>query len=319
MNSNSFIEKPEDCPIWAFDGSSTWQAETGDSDRKLKPVRVVMDPMRGYRDILVLCEVMNMDGSPHVSNSRARLRAAVERYKDQEPLVGIEQEYTLFGVNGRPYGWPPSDEEMAPQGGYYCAVGTTNVYGRDLIEKHMDACLRAGLKLYGINSEVMASQWEFQIGTSDPLEVADHLWLGRWLLHRLGECYYAVVSFSPKPKEGDWNGAGAHTNFSTKAMREEGGLEQIMEACVRLEQRHLEHMKVYGEGNDKRLTGKHETCDINTFRYGVGHRGASIRIPAPVAEAGRGYLEDRRPAANMDPYLVCVAILETVCGEGFKP
>lgn len=310
----------KDLPVWAFDGSSTFQSETRQSDLILKPVYYIPDPIRGEPHILVLCEVFDKDDKPHLSNKRANLRQAAEKYEQEKSLFGIEQEYTLFDEEGgRPYRWPKSGTAFpAPQGHYYCGVGSDEVYGRKLPEEHLKICLKAGLKIEGIHPEVMPAQWEFQIGPLPPLEIADQLWLSRWLLYRLGEEFGISAKLYPKPVAGDWNGTGGHTNFSTENMRSPGGIKFIEEACKKLEKFHKEHIKVYGADNDKRLTGRHETCDINTFRWGVADRGASVRIPLPVYLKSCGYLEDRRPAANFDPYQVCAAILETICGNGFK-
>lgn len=310
----------QEIPDWGFDGSSTQQAETANSDCALKPVAFIPDPIRGDPHILVMCEVFNADGSMHKSNTRARLRAAADKYKAHEPLFGIEQEYTLYDANGvRPYRWPEGTGFPAPQGRYYCGVGSDEVHGVPLIEAHTTACMKAGLRIAGTNAEVMPSQWEFQIGALGALDVADHVWLARWILYRLGDQFGISAKLDPKPIAGDWNGAGAHTNFSIKSMREQGGMAVIEAACKKLGDRHKQHIAVYGADNDKRLTGRHETCDIRTFRYGVSDRGASIRIPMGTAKEGKGYLEDRRPAANMDPYKVCTALIETTCGDGFTP
>jgi len=308
-------------PDWSFDGSSTYQAQGGDSDLILEPVRFISDPIRGTGHFLVLCEVATADGAPHASNTRAQLRAALNAAGgDQDPWVGFEQEYTLF-ADGRPLGFPQNGYP-APQGPYYCSVGIDRAFGRNVVEAHATACLEAGLMLYGINGEVMPGQWEFQIGyrgvdgeSADPLTVADHVWLARWLLHRLAEGHGIVASFAAKPMKGDWNGAGAHTNFSTRAMRRAGsGLNAIHEAIARLGERHEYHIANYGDGLEERLTGRHETASIDEFRGGVADRGASIRIPRPVQERGAGYLEDRRPGASCDPYRVCTVLIETVCG-----
>lgn len=302
-----------DIPDWGFDGSSTMQAETGASDCQLKPVYFTKDPIRGGEHILVMCEVLNADGSVHVSNTRRTLAQIAEQYKEHEPLFGIEQEYTLF--NGYiPLGFP-KDGFPEPQGKYYCGVGSDRTHGRHIVEKHAQACMDAGLSICGINAEVMPGQWEFQIGPLGPLDVADQLWIARWILARIGEDYNVRVSFDPKPIKGDWNGAGAHTNFSTKAIREPGGIAYVEEACKKLAVAHDKHIAVYGYGNEERLTGRHETCSIKDFRYGVSDRGASIRIPLATSLQGRGYLEDRRPAANMDPYQVCGALIKSVCGS----
>lgn len=309
----SRVQKLEDLPDWGFDGSSTEQAAGESSDCMLKPVFFCHDPIRGGENILVMCEVLNPDGSVHKSNTRARLREVTNTFKHQEPWFGIEQEYTFF-EGARPLGWPNSGFP-APQGDYYCGVGADEVFGRNIVEDHMEACLQAGLGLSGINAEVMPGQWEFQVGPLGPLAVADQLWIARWMLYRIAADYGVSATLYPKPMRGDWNGAGAHTNYSTKAMREEGGLQVINEACEKLKAKHKEHIAIYGAHNEERLTGLHETCSIEEFRYGVSDRGASIRIPMQTANDGKGYLEDRRPAANMDPYQVCAALIETTCSR----
>jgi glutamine synthetase len=297
-------------PIWGFDGSSTNQAPGDQSDCVLRPVFSCPDPIRGGDDKLVLCEVLNIDMTPHASNTRAACAAVAETYADQEPIFGIEQEYTFF-KDGRPYGFPSPVGYPAPQGGYYCGVGADEVFGRDIVEAHMDACLTAGLHLSGINAEVMPGQWEFQVGPVAPPQVADELWVARWLLYRIGEDYGVAATLDPKPAAGDWNGAGAHTNFSTNGMRD--NYDAIITACEALGTRVDEHIAVYGAGIQDRLTGAHETAPYNQFSYGVSNRGASIRIPWQVEVDKKGYIEDRRPNANCDPYEVTRVIVETCC------
>ncbi|WP_431967079.1 glutamine synthetase [Actinacidiphila sp. bgisy160] len=297
--------------VWGFDGSSTNQAEGHSSDRVLKPVATYPDPIRGGDNLLVLCEVFNIDDTPHASNTRALLRPVAERFAGQESLFGIEQEYTFF-QGSRPLGFPEAGYP-APQGGYYCGVGADEIFGREIVEKHLDNCLAAGLGISGINAEVMPGQWEFQVGPLSPLEVADQLWVARWLLYRTAEEFGVSATLDPKPAKGDWNGAGAHTNFSTKAMRE--GYDAIIEACEALgrDDKPMEHIKNYGSGVEARLTGAHETAPWSEYSYGVSNRGASVRIPWQVEVDKKGYIEDRRPNANVDPYVVTRLIVDTCC------
>ena len=291
-------------PIWGFDGSSTEQADGNSSDCVLRPVKKYPNPLEANSTI-VLCEVYNVDDTPHVSNTRSKLLNAV--LNEDKEWVGFEQEYTLFDGD-RPLGWP-SLGEPAPQGDYYCG---RNI-GESISREHLNACIDAGLSICGTNAEVMLGQWEYQIGAGRAVDMSDDLWVARWLLERICEKHGLSVSLHPKPIEGDWNGAGCHTNFSTKDMRQDGGYDKIIEACERLSKNPQEHIDAYGIDNDKRLTGLHETCDINTFRYGVSDRGASIRIPWQVEKNGKGYLEDRRPASNCDPYVVSQKLIQTIC------
>ena len=298
-----------DLPIWGFDGSSTNQAPGKASDCVLRPVAVFPDPLRGEPHVLVMSEVLLTNMTPHPTNTRALLAPVAKKFAGQEPLFGIEQEYTFF-KGGRPHGFPERGYP-APQGFYYCGIGADEVFGRDIVEVHMDACLEAGIGISGINAEVMPGQWEFQVGPLSPLDVSDHLWVARWLLYRIAEEFGVAATLDPKPVAGDWNGAGAHTNFSTKSMRT--SYEPIIGACEALAKKAIEHVENYGFGIEGRLTGMHETAPWNEFNYGVSDRGASVRIPWQVEVDGKGYIEDRRPNANMDPYVVTRLITDTVC------
>lgn len=320
------IEHPDgpitlnDFPDWGFDGSSTYQAEGSDSDLTLKPACFVRDPLREGQHYLLLCEVMNPDGTPHPTNKRALLNELMEKGgKNFEPWVGFEQEYTLFDGQ-TPLGWPERGYP-APQGPFYCGVGADEVFGRDLVTEHTNACIKAGIMIFGINAEVMPGQWEFQIGyrgisseSADPVNVSDHMWLARWLLYRIGENYNISATLDPKPIKGDWNGAGQHTNFSTNEMRDPSTGKQALETAIKkLEQKHNEHIRVYGHALEERLTGDCETASINQFSWGISDRGASIRLPRSVEKEGCGYLEDRRPGANANPYDISIMLLATIC------
>ena len=318
---NSYVLKVGDTPEWSFDGSSTGQADGSSSDVLLRPVFTCRDPVRGLNSYLALCETFNADGTPNRTNHRRALAELLETrvqgtrtvQEVHEPLFGLEQEY-VFLDRGRILGWPEGGYP-APQGPFYCGVGADEVFGREIVEKHLSACMRAGLSISGINAEVMPGQWEFQVGAVGALEVSDQLWVARWVLYRIAEDFGVSATLDPKPMKGDWNGSGCHTNFSTSFMRDEDhGLDAINKACEMIGQRIPEHLAVYGKDNEQRLTGLHETCSINEFRYGVSDRGASIRIPMQVAQQGYGYLEDRRPAANIDPYQVTRVLIETVSG-----
>lgn len=312
----TFIPKsPEDLPEWNYDGSSTGQAPGHNSEVILKARAIFKDPFRGGENILVMCDTYEPNGTPLPTNTRAPAAAIMEKAKDFEPWFGIEQEYTLFSLDNIPLGWPKGGFP-APQGPYYCSAGADRAFGRPLVEAHYRACLYAGVKIAGINAEVMPGQWEYQVGPCVGIDGGDHMWISRFIMHRLAEEFGVIVSFHPKPITGDWNGAGCHTNFSTKQMRADGGLKDIHVAIEKLSKRHAEHIAVYGEHNTLRLTGKHETAKINEFRAGVADRGASIRIPSQTAKDGKGYMEDRRPASNIDPYTVTGRIVLTTCLDG---
>lgn len=322
------INTISDIPEWSFDGSSTKQAEGTSSDCLLKPVYMCDDPFRGGHHKLVMCEVMNPDGSVHETNTRHELSSRIEdngldesndmSNKDEVPWFGWEQEYTLMWKpqesrfkegEGFPFGYEP-DNEPRKQGEYYCGVGNRNVIGREIAEEHLTKCVEVGLDVSGVNAEVLIGQWEYQIGPVTALNGSDQLWISRYILNRVAEQHGVGISYHPKPIKGDWNGSGCHVNFSTKEMRKDGGQEHIESMCEIMGDFKEEQLNAYGDYNDQRLTGDHETSSLTEYTWGYSDRGKSIRIPVSVKIEGKGYLEDRRPSSNCDPYKVANVMIK---------
>jgi glutamine synthetase len=218
--------KLDNFPERGYDGSSTGQADGNDSDLILRPVRGVGNPLLEAEAYLVMCEVFESDAVPHKTNHRAKLRSTMDKgANDAKAWFGFEQEYTFYSGDA-PMGWP-SGGYPAPQAPFYCGVVAELAYGCEVVEEHTDACMKAGLMLFGTNGEVMPGQWEFQLGyrgnddeDATAVSVSDELWLARWLLLRIAEKHDVRVSLECRPVKGDWNGAGMHTNFSTAEMRD---------------------------------------------------------------------------------------------------
>ena len=300
--------KLAELPLWGFDGSSTRQAEGRTSDCMLKPVAVYPDATR-ENGVLVLAEVMMPDGvTPHPSNGRATI------LDDPDAWFGFEQEYFLY-KDGAPLGFPPGGGYPPPQGEYYTGVGYKNVgsIAREIVDKHLDLCLYAGINHEGINAEVAKGQWEFQIFAKGSAKAADDVWTARYLMMRLCEKYEVDMVLHCKPIKGDWNGSGMHSNFSSKYLREVGGKDYFEALMKAFEKNIPDHIAVYGPDNHLRLTGLHETQAIDKFSYGLSDRGASVRLPVNFIKNGyKGYLEDRRPNSEADPYQIVSQIVKTI-------
>lgn len=301
IKSVSEIEK------WNFDGSSTGQSNTNDSDLILNPIAKISNPLlpKEVKGYIVLCEVLNQDETPHYTNSYADLKKNIYS-SDNDIWFGFEQEYFLLNIDNTLLGNTKLNTNQ-----HYCSVGASNAFGRKISDEHLYSCIKANILICGTNSEVVASQWEFQIGPLNAISASNDLWFARYLLIKIAEKYDVNVTFHPKPFS-EFNGSGLHTNFSTLNTRNDHNLITINNVIHKLSLKHSEHIKVYGKDNHLRLTGTHETSSIDSFSYGLCDRGSSIRIPINVKKDGRGYIEDRRPAANADPYKVSLAILNTV-------
>jgi glutamine synthetase len=303
--TNEEILSVKNIPEWGFDGSSTMQAEGYSSDCTLKPVRMY----RAYLNnkIYVFCEVMDANGNPHPTNDRSKLGK-----EDTEFWVGFEQEYFIRSGHHKNILGFENGGVIDPQGKYYCGVGG-QIVGRNISDKHLDMCVDYNIGIEGTNAEVALGQWEYQVFAKGKLKASDDLWMSRYFLYKIAEEHGYDIDLHPKPlTTGDWNGSGLHTNFSNKRMREKGGEEYFKAIFNVFESRMKEHIQNYGSDNHLRLTGKHETQSIDKFSWGVSDRGASIRVPKSVGETWKGYLEDRRPSSNANPYCILNVICESL-------
>lgn len=300
-------------PNWNYDGSSTGQATGTNSEVSIVPKALFNNPFinNGY---LVLCDTYDSDLKPLSSNTRYYANEIFNNKLDEKPWFGLEQEYFLYNNKEE---FTHSLDYMESQGNYYCGVGARHINYRKLAELHLQYCIKAGIKIAGINAEVAPQQWEYQIGICEGIEAGDHLWMARYIMERIGEEHGVFVDLSPKPLKGKWNGSGCHTNYSTENMRngtlKKDGLEYINDTIELLSKNHESHMKVYGSENEERMTGEYETADFNTFSDGIANRGASVRRGHDTIKNRKGYFEDRRPSSNCDPYLVTSIIFKTTC------
>jgi len=300
---------------WSYDASSTDQAYScGDTEGILKPCKIYRNPLKikyngslNYDSLLILCEAFDKDRVPLKYTYRTEANKKFDSNLDEIPWFGLEQEY-FIRFNNKDFQCENNNSS------HYCGY-VNNSLEKKIVEKHLEKCIEIGLQISGINSEVSPYQWEFQIGPSIGINAADELIIARYLLERIAEDFNATINYHPKPNP-NINGSGCHINFSTKEMRSfPKGLETIKSCMSKLERRHKEHMDVYGINNQFRLTGRHETSDINKFTYGIGTRNTSVRIPNQTFKDNCGYFEDRRPASNIDPYQATSIIFQTCCIE----
>ena len=333
------INSIDDLEPWYYFNFHKWNQTAGiEKSVLLDPVAIYPDPFRGGKHLLVLCQNLSMDKTPHYTNHRAKAAEILERAKDSQPQFGIEQEYMIFQrefalhegqADGKPmaedycekqripYGWlghnnPGGDAHSL----YFYEPGGAVCFGREIAEEHANLCLKAGLEVAGINSEGVPSQWEYQISVCDGIDVADQIILSRYILHRVSEKYNAHISFLSKPYRGYFP-SGMHTNFSTKEMREgtEGkkGIEYVEDACKLLcePENHKKHIEEYGD-NAQRLVGHSYSPGLDESKWGKCQKDVAIRIPEPTVLNEKGYLEDRRPACDANPYKVIARLVQTV-------
>lgn len=320
-----YVKDESDITDWSYDGSSTDQASTENSEVILRPIAKYWNYSGNFISdkLFVLCETFYMKDSGELVPLVNNYRHTAAKYVTDDIWFGFEQEFFIYDlVRGKMIG---NYHNMPPQGQYYCSVEAVNDYRygkvslenrnvgdvRVLTEKIAQRCADLRLGITGWNLEVAPGQTEIQI-FGKGLRACDDLMMMRYLAHRVLSEFCMKPVFSPKPIGSKWNGSGLHTNVSTGMTRDKGGIEVIKSMMRSLAVAHAEHIAEYGEGNDARLTGLHETSSMNEFSWSVGGRHTSVRIPRLCALEGKGYFEDRRPSANADPYRIAARIVKTI-------
>jgi glutamine synthetase len=325
FNQFSFFNDTKIIPYWNYDGSSTDQAPSvGNTEVILKPVSCYVNPLQ-ENAYIVLCETYDTDGNPLPTNSRYNANQIFkEKYRDFKPRFGLEIEYFFKKDNNiMPFIENLNEDQDLNQdlktNIFYCGTNICSplmqdiALQRSIVEEHLTACLKANIHICGTNQEVSPNQWEYQVGICYGINAGDNFYVSRYLLERIAEKYGYTICYDPKPIK-NMNGSGCHTNYSDEFTMGENGIEEIYKRMNKLSMKHAEHIMAYGdERNRERLTGLHETSSYESFSYGVGTRNTSVRIPTQCVKDGRGYFEDRRPPANMDPYKVTSLIYKTCC------
>ena len=302
-------------PHWNYDGSSTGQATLDNSEVILEPYMIYPDVFRDFNiDVIIFCMSYKKNGDEiNYLSSRYNALQFFNEHSDLLPLYGLEQEFYMIDTNtNEPFNYKPTSVDKNT---YYCGVGAGNVSKlvRTFMNQVMLMCCKADIILTGMNMEVSPGQGEFQVCNMG-IKACDDLMFLRYVLVRLGEDYNISIDFSPKIKlNNKLNGSGCHINFSTKQMRDENGYSFIEKALDKLNlQDKEEHLKYYGKNNTERLTGNNDTSKYDEFTVGKGNRGCSIRIPVNTIIENKGYFEDRRPGANIDPYIACSFLLRSI-------
>jgi len=317
---DSFPSDVSELKIWNFDGSSTGQASGNYSDVLLRPVAFFRDPFRRGNHILVFCECLREDGNPHPNDARRPLAQTIESCQEKDPLFVLEQQYTMLDLKHRPLGWPQPSGFPSATGDSYCGIGADRSFGRDIAEAHISACLFAGVKIEGMRGGLMPGQWAFRIGPGSGVEVADHLWVARFILHQVAEQFGVVISIHPNPV------AKISTSFlpvylATKEIREEKGLKAAEEAAKRLRETHESYQEIFRREQGREFSIEFSRELSRDFSRDLSRDFSRADLdPRDLVRArevpeswGSKYLEDGRPASNCDPYVLIQKIAETVC------
>lgn len=288
-------------PEWNYDGSSTGQASIdGNTEIILKPIYIQKMPEKYYHR--VLCDIYDIDGKPLSHRQKAVEYFSRPEVIQEDPWFGLEQEFYLIPKDTS---FDFSDLETKNE---YCFVNRNGIE-RQIISELRLQCLTYSIKITGFNAEVSPYQWEFQI-LGKGVQICDQLYMVRYILDTIAEKYNYKVVYEPKPYK-NISGSGCHVNFSTKSSRTSTIGYNVLEKYIdNFKENHMKLIECCSQQNKERLSGKCETAKWDTFSWGVGTRNTSIRVPNETFKNQCGYLEDRRPGADIDPYLYLMSMCQ---------
>jgi len=188
---NPYDLKIIDIPKWNYDGSSTEQADSENSEVILNPCAIYKCPFREGNNYLVLCDTYDTNNNPLNSNHRVKANNVFKSKLDEEPWYGIEQEFFMIDMNSKQ---PLNVKNLNLKGKHYCGIGI-NHKTRKIMDEMYDACLYSNLDISGINAEVAEGQWEYQIGPVCGINASDQLLISRYIIQRIAEKYEVLINF----------------------------------------------------------------------------------------------------------------------------
>ena len=283
----------------------TWDFD----EQTLIPLRIYKSPAHfsSHAYYFLLCESVSQE-----ETHRSILTGTLQTMpKKLSPTIGFEQEYFLFETKTGTV--IDAHHVWIKPGTTFCGQSKYSIDVHKLMRTHAEWCLEASIMFAGYNLEEAPGQYKFKIGPrignaselgglpikgeSCILKVCDDLIMARFLLHKVCELYALMPVFEPKPFVEE-NGSGCHTDFAVSFIRnadkKEKSKKRLEKFIEILKFGHTQVMEdeLYGVGNKKRLCGKHGAIDYKHFT-------GSIRI-----KTGNEYIQDKRPAANCNPYIV---------------
>ena len=297
--------------LLCFNGLNTGQSvDTNNSDIYIRPVQRYNNPLikrtKELEPSIFVCELMLDENKSHSSNERNRSIKVLENYEDVNMSFTLDFFVTKKNVPVAFLSNPPPSQ----QGIFYCGVGGDIAVGQECANDIFQNANRADLNVTQLSGGVAPSQWTIKLEGTAKVKLLDDLICLRYIIAKSAEKYGVTICFHPQLLKEEWNGSACLIEYSNDKMRTDKECNYIRNTVIKnLDKTHAEYVSKCGEDNNRRLIGTNNTSKNDEFTSAVGKYDCSVRIPKLTNVRGHGSIEDRRPGANMDPYVVVPYLL----------